>query len=429
MALKRLFSTIPIFMIGIFLSAQTTVELEWKVEDDAFEKSQSILPIYKYESSSIEPYSKFGLEIDTNQPWHQIKKLPELEGCRDTGYTYIYFAGANNAVSQGYLLTIIGNYGRHRKNTLFHLDRNNDFDFTNDGPPDTISWRVRSTVLEMENAEVKGAHYGIKLTRFKYGENVRYKNLLTEHYKTHSGNKKFTNINYCYREQRYNTVVGNFKSGSDSFSIGIKDINVDGIYNQSCTDLLYVGPYKSQVSADELRNIIPTISNNVFEWNNKKYRIKSIETTGKYLEIEQDANATLSNRLEISKRTPNFEYFNVFNKQHKLRDFKKQEIYLYFWDIDSQTDQDTIYLNKINDEYKDEIKIITLNHGDKPKEVKISFYYDKIQYPVGYSNTEIAQKYFVQDVPHGFYLGKKSKLKADNVSPKDMYALLLKANE
>ncbi len=424
MSFKRIFTLIPITLIGIFVGAQTIkIEMEKKVQDDFFDKSQSILPIYKYTGTSIEPYSKFGLEIDKTKPWYTIKKMPDMEGVRDTGYTYIYFAGADNAESQGYLLTLVGNYRRSRRTVYFYIDRNNDFDFTNDGLPDSITVRDEDFEIELENSTIPGATYAIKLSRFKYGENVRYKNLLTEHYKTHSGSKIFTDINYCYREQRYNSVAGHYKSGTDSFTVGIKDMNVNGVYNESCGDQLYVGPYKSQIVSDELFNIVPNISNTAFEWNGKKYKVESIETTGSYIVIKEDANAQLSNKLEIGKKTPNFSYVNVLNKKHELKEYRKREIFIYFWDKETLSSEDTTYLNKLHSEFP-ELKILALNYGDEPKQVKIIYFYDRVKYPMGYANSEIASKYFLEDVSRGYYLGKRCKLKDDNITPKEMYELL-----
>jgi hypothetical protein len=426
--IKKIAMLVPILMVGIFVSAQTIrLEADKKVEDDAFAKSQSIIPVYKYQGDSIQPYSKFGLEIDESKSWYNIKKLPVMNNCRDTGYTYIYFAGADNAESQGYLLTMIGNYTRSRRTVYFYIDRNNDFDFTNDGEPDSITSNQESFEIELENSNLKGATYGLKLTRFKYGVNVRYKNLLTEHYKAHSGQKKFTNINYCYREQRYNSIMAHYKTEVDSFSIGIKDMNVNGIYNESCTDKIFVGQYKEQMQSDALFDMTPTISKNAFEWGGKKYRLESIESTGKYIEIKQDNSAVLTNKLEIGKKAPNFAYFNVLNNKHELKEFRKQQVYLYFWDKESLVQLDTMYLNKINKEFPD-VKLITLNHGDEPKQVRITFYYDEIQFPMGYSNTDIAAMYFLEDVSRGYYIGKKCRLLDDNITPKEMYEVLTTKN-
>jgi len=411
----------------LFVSTQgftqiTKIPATKMAKDDAFDKSQSILPIYKYTSDSIEPYSKFGIEVKNPKQWYKISKLPDMQGTRDTGYTYIYFSGSDNATSQGYILALVGNYVRSSRTVYFYIDRNNDFDFSNDGGPDSVTYRQESFEITLESAQVKGATYAIKLTRFKYGENVRYKNLLTEHYKVHSGKKIFTNINYCFREQRYNSVTADYNKGTDSFTIGLKDMNVNGVYNESCTDKIFVGQYKEQIANDQLFNLTPTLDKTVFEWGGKKYRIVSIESTGAFIEIKEESNATLSNKLEVGKKAPKFEYFNILNIKHSIKEFKKQEVYLYFWDNESLS-ADTAYLNKLNTEFL-ELKIIALNHGDEPKQVRITFYYDKLKFPVGYSNTDLATKYFLEDVSRGYYIGKRRKLKDDEISPEEMYNLL-----
>lgn len=421
---KRFCATIPIILIGIFVGAQPIrIETQKKVKDDIFDKSQSILPIYKYVGASVEPYSKFGLTVDKTKPWYTIKKFPTMTGIQDTGYTYIYFAGADNEENQGYLLTLVGNYKRSRRTVYFYVDRNNDFDFSNDGLPDSLAVNEEDFEIGLQNSSVPGATYAIKLSRFKYGENIRYKNLLTEHYNSHSGSKIFTDINYCFREQRYNSIACDFRNATDSFTIGIKDVNVNGVYNESCTDLLYVGPYKSQIASDRLVNIAPTLSHTTFEWNAKKYRILAIETTGEYLELEENAEAELGAKLKIGKKTPNFSYLNVLNKKHQLKEYRKQEIFLFFWDKKSLAAEDTLYLNKLHREYP-ELKILALNHGDEPKQVKIIYFYDRVSYTMGYSNREIGTKYFLEDVPRGYYLGKGCRLKNDTLSPKELYATL-----
>ena len=389
------------------------------VEDDQFQKSHALLPVYKFESDSIEPYSRFGVDIPDDLPWLKIRKMPNMEGCRDTGYTFIYFSGADNEANQGYLLCLIGNYHTSVRTIYFHVDRNNDLDFTNDGPPDSLGYFDHELTIELENIHAPGAKYAAKLSRYRSNYNmVNYDKMLTDHYRAHSGKKKFTRITYCYREQRYNTVLAHFKEGQDSFTIGLKDMNVNGLYNDACADQWYIGPYGSTVVATELMDLTPTVSKNVFEWNGKKYRFRSIESTGAFVEIVEDKYAKLSNKLEVGERGPNFSYYNILNKEHELKEYKKKEVYLFFWDLENLSDEDTLYLGKIHREYADRIQLITLNHGDKPKNVRIFFFYDQIQWPIGYSNSSIADLYFLEDVNRGFYMGKGCKIRDEKISPK-----------
>ncbi len=423
---KRELLIIPIILIGIFSFAQSIhLPMIKEVEDDFFTKSQSILPVYKYESNLIEPYSKFGLKSDPSQSFYSIVNLPEMKNCRDTGYTYIYFSGSDNDIRQGYILALIGNYKRSRRTVYFFIDRNNDLDFSNDGLPDSLVTSQNDFKINLKNLNDKNANYSFKLTRFKYGENVRYKNLLTQHYKAHSGQKKFTKINYCFREQRYNSSISHFNNGKDSFTLGIKDVNVNGIYNDGCVDKLYVGAYNSQINSDKLFIIKPEIKDNTFEWGRKSYRIMNIHSNGDYLEIIEDDRITQTQKLKIGRKTPKFSYLNIFNIEHNLKEYRKQKVYLFFWDKQSLSREDTIYLSLLNKDFNDKLKLITLNHGDKPKQVRIKFYYDQIKWPVGYSNSEIAEKYFLENVSIGYYLDKKHRLINDQISPKEMYELMI----
>lgn len=423
---KRELLIIPIILIGIFSFAQSIrLPMIKEVEDDFFTKSQSILPVYKYESNLIEPYSKFGLKSDPSQSFYSIVNLPEMKNCRDTGYTYIYFSGSDNDIRQGYILALIGNYKRSRRTVYFYIDRNNDLDFSNDGLPDSLVTSQNDFKINLKNLNAKNANYSFKLTRFKYGENIRYKNLLTQHYMAHSGQKKFTKINYCFREQRYNSSISHFNNGKDSFTLGIKDVNVNGIYNDGCVDKLYVGAYNSQINSDKLFIIKPEIEDNTFEWGRKSYRITNIQSNGDYLEIIEDDRITQTKKLKIGRKTPKFSYLNIFNIEHNLKEYRKQKVYLFFWDKQSLSREDTIYLSILNKDFNDKLKLITLNHGDKPKQVRIKFYYDQIKWPVGYSNSEIAEKYFLENVSIGYYLDKKRRLINDQISPKEMYELMI----
>ncbi len=45
---------------------------------------------------------------------------------------------------------------------------------------------------------------------------------------------------------------------------------------------------------------------------------------------------------------------------------------MFFWDKETLSEEDRTYLSKIYTEFSEEIKIITLNHGDEPKQVRIT---------------------------------------------------------
>lgn len=409
-----------------FGQTEITVTLTDRMQDDKIAKSLAILPVYKYESPNIEPFTLFGIDEKEkeSQPPLVIKQLPKMEGMRDTGYTYIYFSGANNEVNQGYCLTLIGNFKRSRSTVYFFVDRNNNFDFSDDGPPDSLTYMQEDFVLKLTNQANSAAQHHIKLSRIKYGKNYAYKKLLTEHFKKHSGNKVFVNINYCYREQRLNTLGGVFRSEADSFTIAVKDMNNDGIFNESCMDKFYVGGVGEQIHTEEMALILPEIRDVYFEWNKKRYRLKSIDPTGSEVTFEEINNPVLAKQLEVGKRLPEFSFINIENQKEDLKKYKKKPTFIFFWDEATLSDEDTMYLRKLHKLYHDQLHIITLNYGDNQRNVRKFHYYDQIKWPVAFASYQIGKLFYLESLNRGFLTKKKLKLANDDISPKEVFLLM-----
>jgi len=406
---------------GLFAQTPISLDLAERVEDDKISKSLAILPVYKYIDNSIEPYTMFGVKDKPEQAKLTISQLPNMKGCRDTGYTYIFFSGANNDLNQGYLLALIGNYKRSTRDILLFIDRNNNLDLSDDGVPDTVHYQDKDLMLRLQNLSNPKAEHFIKISRIQYGQNVKYKQMLTEHYKLHSGTKVFTNINYCFREQRYNTLSGKYKTASDSFTIALKDMNNNGLFNESCADKFYVGSYSDKVQTDVMTYVLPQHDQIFFEWNKKRYQIKSIDPTGKNIEFVELPSAKLDKRLELGKKLPKFSFVNLDNQREQIKSYRKKTTFIYFWDIESISDEDTMYLGKIKRELESEVNIVTLNHGDEPKKVRMMRYYDEIQWPMAFSSLGLSRLFYVESLPRGFLTSKRLKLKSDAISPKEVY--------
>lgn len=430
--MRAVLSSILVICFSLMLVNQSSaqvkhrIELNERVEDDKIKKSHAIVPVYKYVSPSIESFDMFGVNKKPEKRDRiQIKKLPDMKGCRDTGYTYIYFSGANSEINQGYLLTLIGNYRRSSRTVYFFVDRNNNFDFTDDGLPDSLNGGRTELELVFNNTSNPAANHIIRLSRIPYGKNMAYKSLLTDHFKKNSGDKIFTNINYCYREQRLNTLSGTFQNETDSFRLAIKDMNVNGLFNESCKDRFYIGAMNEGVFTDDMIEIQPDFEKTLFEWNKKQYKITNIDPEGQYIDIEQVKYPTLTKKLEVGKRVDNFPFVNIENKREELKDYKEQEVYLFFWDLGHLDSSQTKYLTKLHKEFSDQIQIIALNHGNHPRKVRVYEFYNDVEWKIGYSSGFIGRQFFLEAVPQGFYLGKKCKLKQEGVSPKEMYDLLV----
>jgi hypothetical protein len=416
----------PALMAWNVIHAQESirVQLNNQPEDEQFKRSLSILPVYKWQSDQIEPYTRFGVDPPKDQKKLEVKGLPDLSHCRDTGYTFLYFSGADNEINQGYILVLIGNYKRSHRTVYFYIDRNNNLDFRDDGAPDSLTNQDFETIFTLQNQKLPGANYRVKISRFKYGENEAYMKLVREHYQKHSGTKVFTDVIHSYREQRFNTRSSIYRNGNDSFLIALKDHNVNGIYNESCTDQMYVGPVGESISIEGYFDLVPDIQLTAFEWNNKKYEIRAVESTGKFVEIKENPEAVLSNKLEVGKKVPLFSYLDVLNQKQHLKRWKKSWIYLYFWDKESIEAEDTMALRLLYERYGDQLRILALNHGDDPKQVRIIYWYDKVKWPIGFSTGSIASMYFMEEPPRGYLIGRRFRLVNDRISPRELLQFL-----
>ncbi len=397
------------------------VLLNSKVEDDKLKKTQAIIPVYKFTSLSIEPYSTFGISDTKNGKNINIKKMPVMEGCTDTAYSFIYFSGIDNTENHGYILAIIGNYNRmFRYTTHFYIDKNNNLDFTDDGLPYLMPFKNDTIVVNLKNAKWPESDYEVKFSRLLFGKNLAYKDLLNEHYKKHSGQKTFTKINNCFREQRYNLCSANFKSPTDSFTIGIKDMNVNALYNDFGTDMIYVGAYKQPIISEDL--IEYKKGKTTFEWNEKLFTIITIDPLGKWIELKEIKRAQITKRLKLYRKVPKLDFANEMSEKHSLKTYRKKHIYLYFFNDDlACLTEDTLYLRKLHDDFGHSIEIIGMNYGDEPRAMRFFKQYYHIPWIIGMSNREINKAFFVENLPKGYWIGKHRRLKGRNYTPLMMY--------
>ena len=423
---QRFFLCLAILIATSAAAQVHTISLKERIQDDQISRSLAILPVYIFESDVVEPFTMFGIDSAKAQaqPKLHIKAMPDMHNHRDTGYTYIYFSGANNAINQGYCLTLIGNYKRSRQTVYFYIDRNNNLDFTDDGKPDSIPYGVSDVTIRLQNRTNPDAHHELQLSRVEYGENIAYKRLLNEHFTKHSGNKKFSNINYCYREQRLNTIGGIYSINGDSFRIALKDLNNDGLFNEACMDKLYIGPAEEQPRTEEMTWILPNNQAMYFEWGKSRYQITSISPNGEEVQIQEVAVDKLEKELKPNKKIPNFEFVRLDNQVMSIKAFKKKPLYIFFWDEQTLSEEDTLYLNKIYYEFQNEINILTLNHGDHHRKVRKFQYYNNVVWEMGFSSYKIGKLFYLEKMPSGFLFDRKLRFVQDNTSPKVLYETL-----
>jgi hypothetical protein len=413
---------------GIIASPPQKVLLDQYVEDEKSKKLQSLIAVYRYKGQPFEDPINNGVETK-NEFGRFYAKLPDMKGVRDTSYAYIYFGalGERKELS-GYVLAIIGHNTRqvNQPSTLIWLDRNYNLDLSDDGAPDTFSNNITQKDLTFINPQVKNATYTINISRFAFTFNARYIGMLDDYYRENSGTKKFAGALYSFREQRINTIGGDYK-GTDSFRIAIKDANCNGLYNDAGIDFILVGDYRTPIMPDVAIPIEAKAGKTYFERNGRRYNVLEIDRVGAFITLQPDEHAKVRNALVPGKKIRKFR-FQTTDKEKKtvsIRKFRKKPTYIYVWRFDQPGfDADTTALRIIARDFADKINLVTLNYGETPKELKSFKKRNSINWTIGQSTMKINEKLFIEKYPMGVLTKKRLKVKQVSISPSELLILL-----
>jgi hypothetical protein len=433
MRFAYLFVSVIVFSLN--LSSQNLLEkkviLDKYVEDEKGRKMQSLVAVYKYKSQPFEDPINIG--VDTKkEPSKFYAKLPIMTGVNDTNYAFIYFGALTSRKSlPGYAFAIIGNNKRDGKPTLIWIDKNHNLDLSDDGAPDSFFYFTENKDIVLRHPDFKKATYTLNISRFHFNFNARYISLIDDYYKVNSGSKQFAGSMYSFREQRINCIAGDFKNENDSFRIGVKDANCNGLYNDSEVDFILIGDYQVPELPD---NVVPIQRKNgqtFFERKGRKYLVSHIDPFGEFITLMLDEKAKVKNALVIGKKIKKFK-FQTTEKERKtisIKKFKKKPTYIFVWRFGQDDfDKDTTILRKIVKDYGDKINVVTLNYGETPKELRAFKRRSAINWMVGQSTIKINQKLFVETYPTGILTRKRLKVKQVSISPTDLL-LLLQSNQ
>jgi hypothetical protein len=419
-------------LLAVNVSGQNTTKkilLDHYVEDEKGKKLQSIIAVYKYTGQPFEDPINNGIE--TKKEFGKFyAKLPNMTGVRDTSYAYIYFGAlGQNKDLKGYVLTIIGHNTRqgNQPSTLLWIDRNYNLDLTDDGAPDTFSNMITQKDIVLYHPTVKNATYTVNISRFAFSYNAKYIGMLDDYYKENSGSKKFAGALYSFKEQRINTIAGDYKSGNDSFRIAVKDVNCNGLFNDAETDYILIGPYKANVMPENIIPIERKAGKTFFEWNGKHYNVLHIDQVGAYINIQWDDQAPIVNALVAGKKIKKFKFQSTEKDKASIsiRKYRKKPTYIYVWRFDQPGfAADTAILRIIARDFSDKVNLLTLNYGETPKELKAFKKRNHINWTIGQSTMKINEKLFINKYPTGILTQRRLKVKQVSLSPSELLLLL-----
>lgn len=425
------FSIVLLLFFAAKLLGQTPVHkvrLNTIVQDEKGKKMQAIVAVYHYTGQAFE--DPIGLGVETKKVSSKFyAKLPNMQGVTDTSYAYVFFGALQDRKDlKGYTLMVIGNNQRSfNKPALLWIDKNHNLDLSDDGAPDTFASSANEKDITLVNPKNKNATYTLTLSRFSFSYNSKYIGMLDDFYKENSGIKKFSGALYSFKEIRLNTIAGDFKFEKDSFRVGLKDVNCNGLYNDAGIDQIIIGDYQTYVLPDNPSDIEKQVGKTYFEKNGKRFQVLFIDPLGAYVSIQEDKKTKISSALIVGKKIKKFKYLSTDKKPVKvsIKKFKKKPLYIYVWRFDQPGfSEDTAALRIIARDFASHIQILTLNYGETPQQLKIFKRNNIINWPIGLSTQKINESLFLDQYPLGILTGKRLKVKQIKISPADLLNLL-----
>lgn len=407
--------------------AQTYVQSAGRARDQEYYKMQNIIPVFKLTSDTIEENNAFGVE-DRFVNQKRVILLPEqtLTSARN-GYGYLYFGANTHSFALGYTLFIITNNSRNDKPSLLFLDRNNDFDLSNDGPPDTLYYGDNDHIVFLTNPQNLSAKHIIRLTRFDYSKQYKYIMLADSHFVKHSGTKEYMGTFYSFREQRLNLLAANYRNAYDSFTIGFKDENCNGVFTDEGVDKLIIADFKSEKFASASFEMQSNASAYI-ETTGHRYKLTKLKPDGSGFYIEEVLNEPFQYQLNENEKVPHFKYIIADSgkvKTRKLCKHRKRPTYVYFTNSRAEHfDEDTATLVRIYNQYGHKINILMMNSGDIPRQAKKIAVLGNLPFYCGISSAEIDELWYLKTKPAGFFLKKRLKLQSAGLTPDQLLAYL-----
>lgn len=404
--------------LAFSLAAQNsimTIPLNEPGRDERFEKVTVTLPVFITSNDTI-----LTMDFENLRPARKVQ-IKKPGGYNTYGYTYIFFTGSNNAVNPGYTTLLIG--GVYNDNPHLFIDRNNNFDFTDDGERLVLpKYKGDSLLLHLYRTDDTLAGITIRLKRLDLNGQPAYKKLMNEYYAFFYKDRTFAGIDFAYREQRYVTRYGMVSVNNDSFKLALYDGNSNGLYNEPDSDRVLTANAADTIfeSKDELRSFAITKKTMYVEFHGEQFEVLEIDRAGQFIRLKRLTEGLLLGRTKPGEKLPKFRFTTWQGQKKKIKKFRRYDTYLYFTGPNVKDfSKDTAALRMIADAHPGKLKVIAFIDVNKSYELKIFGTYANLNYDAAYKDRELARKLAIRGLPSSIWLGRKRKVISYNVKPQD----------
>ncbi len=426
--MNSFYLTVLSLFLTAHLGAQTNktiasrINLDLAAKDERFDKFQITLALFELKKDSI-----LSMNFEDLKPAVPIF-VKKPVGFRSYAYGFLFFNGSSNPINKGYITVLVGN--PYHKNPSLFVDHNQNFDFTDDTCYQLPYFEEPALYLNLKNAKHPNGQIKLKLSRQILTGRHDFKQFMNEYFSTTYKDRNFIGIEFTYREQRYITKSGFFRTAEDSFQIGLYDGNSDGLYNTPLTDKLLINDLEDSVfdatNPLKFELIDPHKWPMTFEKNGTVYQVNEMDTFGKFIVVEPAKKIDGNGKIQIGKKAPNMAFHLSNGERLKLRKLRKKQVYLYFSQMNAKNFQtDTLILRQLAAIDSNNLKVICVLYSKNSYELRIFQDFVKPGYLLAYGTKNISEKLGIKSIPQSLFLGKRRRVQFYGKSPQDFLRFYL----
>lgn len=390
------------------ISQNSTIQLSFldRSIDGEQKQSMGLLPLFFLRGDSVGEFldlssATFGESVR----YHKI--VPPKNLAINSAYGYFFNHHLENNFSPYHTMFLIENPSQiHRKRTLIWIDRNHDFDFTND-IPDTLN-SGKSAVLALTQNKHS---LGVEIEPFPYQQFQQFAKMSQEAILLQQGNRTFVGSRFSLKEIRWNLWSAKVIFDGDTLEIGIKDVNCNGKYNDLGIDKVFVKSASNNIF--QAQNSVIVAKKTELFWMGNSFELKIYDSDLEKVELTKIQSKENEFSLSVGKKIPRFRFCVAEKPVHKkqIRRIKSQYLFVYVWSADNENFiSDSAILHQIQRTIPENFKILMLNHGGSGKYV---YRYNKryeTNFLQGFCSPKIAKKLKLQSMPQSFLLDSRHNI-------------------
>jgi len=433
------------------LAKTIATALDQRGSDNEINHLIDVLPLFTLTNDSI--IQPIDLSADyTGMPlsaWKVVISNDSLSLGIKHGYGFVPHHHGQGLLPSHTLILVDNPAMMRFRATKIWVDLNHNFDLTDDGGAQwyypmklTLSKgndgdRVFSQSLILLDTLKNGMAVG--LNQFMPGELRSVQNMYDDAISLVKGRREYLGCNASFRQHRKAVWFG-FEpfygiSKKDTLYWAVKDVNLNGLYNDIGIDKVIVGNNWGEFNNNNAWDYSPGL---IIDWLGQAQIVESIQRGENGIwEIShrkiKNVGIKKSRSLLIGENLPKFKFCLIEGKyqpgklkenpvhRRSIRTFKGKYTYIVVWNADNPNYiNDSAELHDLSRNLPDSLQIVYLNHGGGGRYV---YQYNKRYETLiiqGFCSSQVAEKLKLQTMPQYFLIDPKQRLISINQRPSSL---------